>query len=291
MNITAKTKLYCIFGKPAKHSLSPGMHNRAFQAQNIDAVYLAFEPPSMREAVEAMKNLSIQGASITIPFKIEALQYIDEIDELASDIGSVNTLVNRQGIISGYNTDGYGALMALQAVHPVLEKSRILILGNGGSARAIAFTLLRQGASLTLAGRDISRVSALATDLMKKNKNISIISLDKITGEFMTDIDIIINTTSVGMSPNTDNTPLKENVLHPGHTVFDIVYTPDTTRLLSDAMGRGCNVVKGIEMLLYQGIKQYELWTEMQAPLEIMREALKDALRNKTTSIPGTAQL
>jgi shikimate dehydrogenase len=266
------------------------MHNRAFQAQNIDAVYLAFEPTSIKEALAAMKNLAIQGASITIPFKIDVLQYIDKIDELASDIGSVNTLVNRQGIIWGYNTDGYGALMALQKVHPVLEKARILILGNGGSARAIAFTLLLQGASITLAGRDISRVSMLAKDLMKKYNDISIISLDEITREYMADIDIIINTTSVGMSPNTDNTPLRENVLHAGHTVFDIVYTPDMTRLLTEATGRGCNVIKGIEMLLYQGIKQYELWTEMQAPLEIMREALKDALQNRTASISDTAQ-
>ncbi len=275
MHPDSNTKLYCLFGRPATHSLSPAMHNAAFAHTGLNSVYLAFEPAALSGAISAMKTLPIHGASITIPFKTDVLEYIDIIDPLAARIGSVNTLHNIDGRITGYNTDGYGALLALSGGGINVNNSSILVIGNGGSARAIAFTLLNEGSKVVIAGRNQEKIDALGADLKKYFSKVEQILLNRLDMKFISTINIIINTTPVGMSPGIDECPLPEGMILPHHTVMDIVYSPLVTKLLSLAAAKGCKTISGIQMLLYQGAKQFEIWTGLKAPVSIMENALR----------------
>ncbi len=280
LQINSQTELYCIFGKTVSYSLSPVMHNAAFRATKRDAVYLAFQPDSIEHAVEAMRALKIRGASVTMPFKEEVLRYIDEVDTLAENIASVNTLVNRAGRIAGYNTDGHGALTALKNHIKSLNQSNVLILGNGGSARAIAFTLLMEDVNITIAGRDMNRVTPLLEHLKRHKRGIQSLLIKDISKDFTRKIDIIINTTPVGMSPNTEQMPIGADLINSNHIIFDIVYSPPITSLLHAAQEKGCRIIRGIEMLLYQGVKQFEIWTGDKAPVKIMRDNLEKNLHS-----------
>lgn len=276
--ISARTKLYCIFGNPVEHSLSPIMQNAAFEAANVDAVYVAFRPSSLEAAIAAMCALPIHGASVTIPYKTPVMEMLDAIDPLAADIGAVNTLHNENGRIVGYNTDGYGAIEALRSAGAEMSGRRVLVLGNGGSARAVAFSLLEKNCHITIAGRNPGKFTPLADDLRKKNPATRDIAISSLDVEFMETIDIVINTTSVGMAPDEASMPIDERLILPRHTVFDIVYRPHRTSLLNVAEKKGARVVFGIEMLLHQGARQFEIWTKTRAPLEAMRTALRSAL-------------
>ena len=276
LRIDSHTELYCIFGRAVSHSLSPRMHNAAFRATERNAVYLAFQPESIAHAVDAMRSLKISGASVTMPFKEEVLQYIDEADPLAEKIASVNTLVNTENRIKGFNTDGIGALMALQQQIKSLNRSRVLILGNGGAARAIAWTLLFEGVAITIAGRNIHRVTSLLEDLKREKGEVTSLLISDISREFIANIDIIINTTPVGMMPDSEHMPIDGELLNERHVVFDIVYQPHMTRLLQTAQKKGCKIIAGAEMLLYQGVKQFEIWTGNRAPIDVMRQILEE---------------
>jgi len=274
MEMNTETGLYCIFGKPVKHSLSPVIHNTAFAAAGINSLYLAFEPDTIGEALEAMKALSIRGASITIPFKVEAMKHVDAVDPLAEKIGSINTVINSSGTLTGHNTDGYGACDSLKNSNIEIMGSRSLVIGNGGSARSIAFTLLENGSRVIIAGRNNARVRSLRSDMEKHYPDVDSVLISGIDRAFMDDIDIIINTTPVGMSPVTGAMPIEDALLTEKHAVFDIVYSPHETALLRTARERGCRVVYGIEMLINQGIRQFELWTGKKAPAGPIRDAL-----------------
>lgn len=278
-NCNADTELFCIFGRPVRHSLSPAMHNAAFKAAGINAVYLAFSPSSIHAAVSAMKALGIRGASVTIPFKTEVITSCDELDPSAAAIGSVNTLMNREGIITGYSTDGDGAVMALEHAGVAPSDARFLVIGNGGSARAIAYSLLAAGGRVIIAGRNPERARACADDLSSLFGAVESIGIPECTPSFMKGIDVVINTTPVGMAPATEASPIPADLLEKRHTVFDIVYAPHRTRLIEEALARGCAVVYGIDMLIFQGAKQFELWTGRPAPLDAMREAAMAHLR------------
>ncbi len=274
-DINAETQVYCIFGNPVKHSLSPAMHNAAFKELGINAVYLAFETGDIKPALQAMKIFKIYGASITIPHKNEVLKYIDNADPLVKEIGALNTLLNDKGNITGYNTDGYGALQALLNNGIRIKNSKILILGNGGAAKAIAFTLLNEGAELAIAGRNMGKVSGLVNTLRKKNKSVEFSLIDDMNRSFVSNFDIIINTTSVGMSPDVNSMPISANLVQKKHTVFDIIYSPHITQLLETSREKGCKIIHGIEMLVNQGAKQFEIWTGQKAPLSVMEKAVK----------------
>lgn len=273
IRITSATELYCIFGKPVRHSISPVMHNAAFAEAAIDAVYLAFEPASIGDAVSAMRTIGIRGASVTIPYKIDALRHLDAVDPLAAGIGSVNTIVNENGSLSGFNTDGYGAVRAIEQSGIPIDGKTCMVIGNGGSARAIALTLSGHGARVVVAGRNEVRVNSLVQDLSTLAPGTEAAILSDITATFMEQVDVIINTTPVGMTPDTGSTPLDETLIAPRHIVFDIVYAPHETRFLADARKIGCRVVYGVEMLVLQGARQFELWTGIKAPVETMRRA------------------
>lgn len=263
------TELYGVVGNPVRHSLGPLMHNAAFSQKGINAVYLAFESDDIEGAVKGMRSLGIKGMSVTIPYKSSVMPFLDEIDPLAREIGAVNTIVNNNGKLTGYNTDATGALRALSDVIQVNGK-RCVILGAGGAARAIGYILKKNNANLMIANRSAERGKALSSSL-----NATFIKLEEVKD---VEIDILINTTSVGMSPNIEFSPVSEDVLKPGMIVMDIIYNPKTTRLLHLAADRGCRVVEGIGMFIYQGADQFRLWTGKDAPVDVMKKVVEEYL-------------
>ena len=275
MKIESATNLYCIFGNPVRQSLSPVIHNALFDHYNLNSVYLAFNPEDIKDAVDSVRTLNIKGASITIPFKIEVMKNIDNISIEAERIGSVNTLVNSDGLIKGYNTDGYGILQPLKELGIILKGKKIIIIGNGGSARSTAFSLLENESDIIISGRSDEKIKALAADLNKIKNSADSINLKHLDKTFMKSIDIIINTTPIGMTPDNISTPIDTSLLNDKHIIFDIVYKPDKTKLLLDAESKGCTVIKGINMLIYQAMKQFELWTGIIPDPAVIYKALE----------------
>lgn len=267
--INGHTKIYGILGRPVTHSLSPAMHNAAFRALGLNAVYVAFPVTDLPEAVAGLRGLDIKGVSVTIPFKEEIIPLIDELDPRAARIGAVNTLVNRDGRLVGYNTDWLGALHALKS-KTSLTGEHVLLLGAGGASRAIAFSVLEEGGRVTLTDVDAPRAAALARDLQ-----MDAISLDAVNRCPAT---ILVNATPVGMAPKVDAIPINADLLGRYHLVMDIVYQPLETRLLREAKARGAETLDGLQMLIHQATAQFELWTGRTAPLEVMSRAAYGAL-------------
>lgn len=267
--IDATTTVFTVLGNPVRHSLSPVMFNRAFEETGYNGVYTAFQVVRIRDAMDAVRTLGIAGASVTIPHKVAILDFLDELDPLAERIGAVNTVINRNGLLKGYNSDCSGAVQALEEIAP-LEGKKAVIVGAGGAARAIAFGLQSRGAAVTIINRSIDRGEKLANDLGAEFIPLSEISKGH--------ADLLIQTTSVGMTPDTDRSPVPAALLTPDLLVMDIVYTPVETRLLQDAAAAGCRVVSGLSMFVHQAAFQFELWTGMPAPRNVMKEALMDCL-------------
>jgi len=269
MIIDQHTALYGVIGNPVRHSLSPILHNAAFSATSLNAVYLAFETGDIEECIKGIRALGIKGASITIPFKTTVMPFLDEIDPLAKRIGAVNTIVNDSGRLKGYNTDALGALKALEE-NVKLPGMTCLIIGAGGAARAIGFMLKEQDVAVSIVNRSRKRGEALAASL-----GCPFMPLDEISGAKG---DLLVQTTSVGMYPDIDQCPVPENILEHGMVVMDIVYLPAETRLLNLAKDRGCVIISGVDMLINQGAEQFRLWTDLDPPFASMRHALKEAL-------------
>ncbi len=268
MRIDASTELFGIIGRPVGHSLSPAMHNAAFEHWGINAVYLAFETDSPAKAADAARTLGIKGLSVTVPHKETIMDFLDEIDETARQIGAVNTVKNLEGHLSGTNTDWIGAVEALRAVTEIKGR-RIVVLGAGGSARAAVYGLTRAGALVHIANRTVEKAGRLAREF-----GCSFSGLDELS---QTEADILINTTSVGMTPLQNISPVPEKELDRFSVVMDIVYGSKKTRLITDAERHGCRTVPGTQMLLHQAAAQFEYWTERQAPFEVMKKALLEA--------------
>lgn len=278
MAIDGDTKLYGIIGNPVSHSLSPAMHNAAFASLGENRVYLPFpvDSDNVRAAIDGLKALKVRGASVTIPHKEKIIDYLDKIDPLAAKIGAVNT-INREGdngsiVLCGYNTDWLGALTPLKKAIQ-LEGNRVILLGAGGSARAIGFGLREEDAEIVLCSRTETRGRNLAADLGCEWLSLHDISAAR--------GDVLINATSVGMYPGDDEIPLPVSELDKYKVVMDIVYAPLKTKLLRAAEEVGCMTINGLEMLLYQGVAQFELWTGIAAPVDLMRQVLNEAVRNK----------
>jgi len=267
--LTRKTSVYGVIGNPIAHSLSPQMQNAAFHARRIDAVYLPFLVHDLRDFLACIKPLGIAGFSITIPHKQAILRRLDGCDALARAIGAVNTVVVRGGgKLYGYNTDYVGVLTVLSQRMP-LRGSRVLILGAGGAARAVAFALAESGASVCVTSRRPARAKALARAVEGEA-----IERRKIRRQFF---DAIVNATPVGMHPRDDASPLEAAELN-CRLVFDTIYRPHQTKLLRLAARRGIETVSGVEMFIAQGAAQWEIWTGERAPLAAMRRAVLDAL-------------
>lgn len=269
MIINQHTELYGVAGNPIGHSLSPAMHNAAFSATGINAVYLAFETRDIKACLEGMKGLGIKGMSITIPYKSDVIPLLDKVDDLAVEIGAVNTVVNEGGLLIGLNTDAIGALRALED-KTELSGRRCVMIGAGGAARAIGYILKEKGVELTVANRSIERGRSLS-----KSLDCRFIDLEKLGKETA---NILINTTSVGMTPRKDLCIVPEQILKKGMVVMDIVYNPPETKLLAMAKSRGCLTISGLSMFIHQGGEQFRIWTGIEPPIEVMTEAVEKAL-------------
>jgi shikimate dehydrogenase len=245
------------------------MHNAAFAAAGINAVYLAFPVQDMAGCMAGIRALGIRGLSITIPHKSAVLPHLDDLDERAREIGAVNTVVNRDGRLVGYNTDASGALKALEE-RISLAGRRCLLLGAGGAARAIGFGLRDKVAGITVANRSPDRGRALARSLA-----CSFMPLDELEG---VQADLLIQTTPVGMAPEDRVCPVSEQILRNGMAVMDIIYNPPETRLLALARSRGCVTISGLSMFIHQGAEQFRLFTGGEPPTQAMTTAVLEAL-------------
>jgi shikimate dehydrogenase len=280
MEINAQTKLCGVLGNPVEHSLSPAIHNAAFQKLGLNYVYLAFRVESIGEAVKGLRALgNSRGFSITIPHKVTALPFLDEVEPTAKQIGAINTIVVDNGKLTGHNTDASGALRALREGEAELAGQRVLIVGSGGAARAIAFALGGDAgiAGLTLLGADENERRSLVQDLRSKTP----LSVeegplnDEALRSWIPDCRTLIHCTPVGMSPNVNESCVPVGMLRSELTVMDIVYNPRETKLLREAKAAGCRTIQGIEMFLNQAVLQFELWTKQPAPADIMRSVLE----------------
>lgn len=278
--INAHTELYGIIGNPVRHSLSPVIHNQAFRRMGLNAVYLAFEVKSLEEAVVGIRELGIRGLSVTLPFKTEILPYLDNIEDVASKIKAVNTLILEGENLIGYNTDYCGALEALEEKVD-LKGKRVILLGAGGAARAIGFGLKEKGCQVALFNRSRIRAEVLARELECVHHSLS--SFKEMDG------DVLVNATSVGMYPFDTMSPVPKKILREGMVVMDIVYRPLKTKLLQEAKVKGCLTIDGLEMLARQGAAQLEIWTGRKQEIGQVKEDLHRVLEAEVPQSGGKA--
>lgn len=277
-------QVFGVFGDPIAHSLSPAMHNAVFSALGMDCIYHAFrvKPEKLEKAILGAEAMGFGGLNLTVPLKEAALK-LDCIkpDPLAESIGAVNTIVfGKDEEIKGYNTDGLGAKQALQNSAVEIKGSKIVVAGAGGAARAIAFQLAADGAEITIVNRTEGRAIELAKDVSTATRcgNVTGGGLSGLKN-LLQDSNILINTTTLGMHPNTDTTIATAEDLHPELTVFDIVYNPLETRLLREAKASGAKTVSGVSMLVYQGAEAFKLWTRIEPPVELMKKTVLEVLQ------------
>ena len=282
--ITTGTRICAVIGNPVAHSLSPALHNAAFDELGLDFVYVAFRVEDLKNALAGMRALeNFRGMSVTIPHKIEAMKYMDEIAKADRAIGSINTIINEKGRLVGLGTDGPGALKAFIDAGVNLDTKNILMLGAGGAARAIAFTLALKTelGKLTILDINESMLCQLTADLKAgTGACIEFTSLnDSTLSQAMEQAEVIINCTPIGMHPKEGISLVPVGLFRPGQIVFDVVYTPLETKLLADARSRGLQVISGVEMFINQAVLQFIQFTGIDAPVEVMRRVVMERLR------------
>jgi len=264
-SVTPETKVYGILGTGVGRSLSPLLHNRGFAARQLDAVYVPLECDDLAAFIEALPALDLAGFSVTRPFKTEILPHLQEVDELSALSGSVNTVVVHDGVLQGSTTDGTGVIVPLKK-RLELKGGSVVIVGTGGAARAAALALVRRGASVTVVGRDPAKADFVAAAVGCGSGDLA--ELGGLSW------DVLINATPVGSAASPDETPVPAELHRAGSVVLDMVYDPTPTRLLAEAAVAGCKVVEGTEMLLAQAVAQFETWTGLEAPHDVMEAAL-----------------
>jgi shikimate dehydrogenase len=269
VSVDSRTRLYGVMGDPVVHSLSPAMHNAAFRQTCFNGVYVAFHVTDLAVSLAGIRALNIRGCSVTIPHKVAVMDLLDHVDPEARRIGAVNTIVNDHGLLSGFNSDSPGAMAALLEKTPVARR-HVAVIGAGGAARALAHGVKVHGGRLTIVNRSDDKGRRLAGEL-----DAGFCPLADFSG---VGVDILVNTTSVGMTPHPDEMPVTHACLRPGMTVMDIVYNPLETRLLRAARDAGCTVVDGVAMFVHQGAFQFERWTGKKAPVQLMKRTVLDAL-------------
>lgn len=282
--INAKTRVCAVFGHPVGHSLSPELHNAAFAALELPYVYVAHdvEPGKVAAALEGVRVMGYRGLSVTIPHKIEALHAVDWVDETARGIGCINTVVNEDGRLLGYNSDGRGALDALRQAGADPTGSNVLMLGSGGVARAIAVTLACETppSQLVILGVKPAEMAQLVADVQHcaAAQVVGHEMTESTLAQQMANADILLHCSPIGMHPKDDVSLVPTHLFRRQQVVFDVVYNPRRTKLLRDAAAAGCRTVEGIEMFLGQAVVQFELWTKRKAPVTIMRQVLEQRL-------------
>lgn len=285
--ITGKTRVCGVIGDPIEHTMSPAMHNAAFEEMGMDYRYVPFRvrKEELGKAIDGMRALNLRGLNVTIPHKVAIIPFLDKLDIMAERVDAVNTVVNDDGVLTGYNTDATGFLQALleRGVEP--EGKRVVILGAGGASRAISFILAEKGANMVILNRRLEldwaeelarRISRTfdgevrALELSEKNLSLA-----------LEGAEVLVNATSVGMSPEAEATPVPARLLKPGLAVFDIVYNPIQTRLLREAEEAGARTISGIDMLVWQGALSFEKWTGRKAPVDLMKREAIQALAHE----------
>ena len=282
-NISGTTRLCGVIGDPIEHTMSPAMQNAAFEEMGLNYLYVPFrvKEEGLGKAIDGMRALNMRGLNVTIPHKVSVIQFLDELDPLAEKIGAVNTIVNDEGVLRGYNTDATGFLQALLEKDIEPGGKNVVVLGAGGASRAISFILAERGSNLVilnrlleldwaeeLAGR-ISEIFTKEVEALELNEGNLAGALEK--------ADILVNATSVGMTPDIDQTLVTSDLLRPGLIVYDIVYNPVRTRLLREAEKAGAETISGLDMLVGQGASAFELWIGMKAPVEVMKTEIVKA--------------
>ena len=280
--IAGSTRLCGVIGDPIEHTMSPAMHNAAFIQMGLDYVYVPFKvkKEELGQAINGMRGLNIRGLSVTIPHKVTVIPLLDKLDPLAEKIGAVNTITNDDGVLIGSNTDAGGFLQALLARGIEPKGKRIVILGAGGASRAISFILAERGAHLAILNRRRERAEALAGRLSSSPpQEVRTLELVEASlNEVLPAADILVNTTSVGMSPDVSGTSVPAELLKSDLVVFDIVYNPIKTRLLKEAKTVGAETISGVDMFVWQGALAFERWTGEKAPVGLMKREVIKAL-------------
>lgn len=298
--VDGKTRILGVIGDPIEHTFSPAMHNAGLNALGLNYIYLPFHVTEDRlgECIQGAKAMGIEGLNVTIPHKTNVIKHLDDIDQVASMIGAVNTIQfiydeenessnqNNESNVraKGFNTDGYGCVRAIQEKTSVKGK-KVTITGAGGASRAIAFQIANSGIDeLSILNRNLMKAESLADDLKSNLSSIGIdiginaYEIDNLKRE-LDNSDIFIDTTPLGMYPNVNDNPIAESdMLHEDLLVNDIVYTPMETSLIKEAIKANTEVVYGYKMLLYQGIRSFEIWLNQEAPVDVMEKALLDVL-------------
>jgi len=283
--ITANTNFICIIGHPIEHSLSPIMHNALFQDFKLDYAYLSFDvhPDNLKAAFEGIRALNIKGANVTIPHKEDSLKYMDDLELSVKKIGALNTVKNENGKLIGRNTDVLGAKKALEDAKFDLKQKKVMVLGAGGAARAVIYAIKDEINELIIINRTYKKAKALAEEI-KKDNTIKIEAHEynqhSITN-LVQSIDILINTTPVGMYPDIKTSPLPKQALHERLCVFDVIYNPLKTQLLKDASSKGCKILGGLDMLINQGALAFEWWTSKKPNIKFMKAKIIEFLEDR----------
>ncbi|NHJ22488.1 MAG: shikimate dehydrogenase [Candidatus Lokiarchaeota archaeon] len=283
--INTRTKVLCVIGHPIEHSMSPSMHNAALKELSLDFVYLAFDvsPKDLEKAVLGFKKHDMKGINVTIPHKEAIIKYLDKIDPLAEKIGAVNTIKNINGQLIGRNTDAFGAKKALIDTGFELRSKKALIIGAGGAARAISFALSDEIDEIFICNRNEKRAIRLAKDLKDSTKTTATgrTLSNEVLKSLIDKVDLLINTTPLGMYPDVEKTPIPQKLLANHLFVYDIIYNPLKTQLLKDACEIGCKTLNGIDMFINQGALAFEWWTDMKPNINTMKEKILELLAKK----------
>ena len=285
MQINTDTQICAVIGNPIAHSLSPAIHNAAFEFLGLNFIYVACPVKDVKNALAGMRALgNFRGMSVTIPHKTEVMKYVDEISAEDINIGSINTIIYKKDKLVGLGTDGLGALKAFMDSGVTIDDKNILILGAGGAARAISFTLAQKTKLKEILILDIDKMQLqkLETDLVHGTDAVikSELLTDNSIKKAMEKADIIIHCTPIGMDPNIDSSLISKKLFRPEQVVFDIVYTPLETKLLTEAKSCGLKTIPGIEMFINQAVLQFEQFTGVSAPIEVMRKITMEHLKS-----------
>ncbi len=289
--ITVDTKLIALLGTPLRQSFSYKMQNDAFKALGLDYYYIPIEvePEGLKAVVTAIRYMNFAGFAVTKPYKVDIMKYLDEVDDLARMMGSCNTVVVEDGKFKGYNTDGEGLIRSLTEEGKIEIKDNIFFsFGAGGTGKSVCLELANNGAGRIY----ISSRSAMCEELSANINNyfpgvcVPIRAADKEKIEQgMAEANVLLNLSGSGMYPHIDETPVDKSLLKPKHLCFDATYNPDKTRFLLEAEEKGCKIINGIGMFIYQGAHQIKLWTGKEGPCEVMCRSLEELIPGLTTNI------
>ena len=273
----SQVKTYCIIGDPVHHSLSPAMHNAAFNSLHLNCTYIAFRVPKgqLEESINALRAIDIAGFNVTLPHKVDIMGFMNYLDSSAEKATAVNTVHNVDGILKGYNTDIFGFIEPLRKRNVNFNGMNILLLGAGGSARAViaAFSEMKGINKITIANRTLEKARQLAKKGTDLGLECQVTEIDNIKG-IAVKSHLIVNTTSIGMDEEKEESLIGYEHISKNTIVYDIVYKPVVTNLLENARYAGADVVYGYEMLLEQGARAFEIWTDLRAPRDVMKKSL-----------------